>query len=52
VVSRHVQQRHVEAGDQELEVVEWEVSTRDDEVRPERLKLVPVKKVVYFVRDR
>jgi hypothetical protein len=52
VVSRHVEQRHVEAGDEILEIVEWKVSTRDDEVRPERLKLVPIEIVVDFVRDR
>jgi hypothetical protein len=52
VVSRHVQQRHIESRDEVLEVVEWQVAARDDEVRPERLKLVPEKKLVDFVRDR
>ena len=52
VVTRHVEKRHVEAGDQELEVVERKVAAGDGEVRPESLKLVPVQKVVYLVRDR
>jgi hypothetical protein len=42
VVSRHVEKRDVEAGEEILEVVEGQVSTRNDEVRPERLKLVLV----------
>ncbi len=42
VVSRHVEQRHVEAGDEVLEVVEGKVTARNDEVRPERLNLVAV----------
>jgi hypothetical protein len=42
VVSRHVKQRNVEAGHKVLEVVERQVSARDDEVRPERLKLILV----------
>jgi hypothetical protein len=52
VVPGHVQEGNVEAGDQVLEVVEWKVAAGDYEVWPERLKLVPVQKVVYFVRDR
>jgi hypothetical protein len=42
VVSRHIEQWHVEARDEILEVLEGQVAARDDEVRPERLKLVPV----------
>jgi hypothetical protein len=50
VVARHVQKRHVETGDQEFEVIERQIATGDDEIGTESLKLVPVQKVVYFVR--
>jgi hypothetical protein len=42
VVSRHVEQRHGEAGDQEFEKVERQVAARDDEIRSQGLKLVTV----------
>jgi hypothetical protein len=42
VVSGHVQERNVEAADEVFEVVKGKVAARDDKVRPESLKLVPV----------
>jgi hypothetical protein len=52
MVPRHVQQRHIEAADQVLEVIEREVAARENDVRPIRAKPVSVKSLVDLVGDR
>jgi hypothetical protein len=52
MVSWHVEKRHIGAADDVLEIVEWQVATRNDEIRPELIELVAVKRVVDFVGDR
>jgi hypothetical protein len=40
VISRYVEERHVGAADQVLEIVERQVAARDDQVRPELAELL------------
>ena len=51
MVARHVQQRHVEAADDVLEVVPGQVPAREDDVSLEIQELVPVQALVDLVRD-
>jgi hypothetical protein len=51
VISGHIEERHVDTRDQVLQIFEGQIAARDDEVWPQCVELISVKRFVDLVGD-